>query len=140
MWSIIPAVYVWLATVYGGMLPRQILMSILVTIWSVRLTFNFARKGGFPTSWKIWQGEEDYRWAVLRKNPTLSNPFVWWFFNLSFISIYQSFLICSFTFPIVLSVDSVNANDLNIIDLFATLMVLGFIVLETVADQQQWEF
>jgi len=114
-------------------------MAILVTIWSVRLTCNFARKGGFPTTWKLWQGEEDYRWAVLRKNPTLSNPFVWWFFNLSFISVYQSFLICSFTFPIVLTVDSAN-KDLNVIDLLATVLVLGFIALETMADQQQWNF
>ena len=88
LWSLIPAVYCWLATIYGGKLPRQVLMSVLVTIWSVRLTYNFNRKGGFPKTWKLWEGEEDYRWAILRKNPTLSNPVVWWFFNLSFISIY----------------------------------------------------
>lgn len=110
-------------------------MSLLVTIWSARLTFNFARKGGFPSTWKIWEGEEDYRWAILRKNPTLSHPVVWWIFNLSFISIYQSFLIASFTFPIILSVDSVN-KDLNLVDLLATILVLGFITCETVADQQ----
>merc|ERR1711990_1127203 len=109
------------------------LMCLLVTVWSIRLTFNFARKGGFPNTWRIWEGEEDYRWAILRKNPTLSNPFVWWFFNLSFISVYQSFLIASFTFPIILSVDSVN-KDLNMFDALATFLVLSFILCETVAD------
>jgi steroid 5-alpha reductase family enzyme len=39
----------------------------LITVWGARLTFNFARKGGY--SWKFWSGEEDYRWEEVRKNP-----------------------------------------------------------------------
>ena len=35
-------------------------MLALVTLWGARLTFNFARKGGYAP------GGEDYRWAVLR--------------------------------------------------------------------------
>lgn len=34
-------------------------MAILVNLWGIRLTLNFARKGGY--SWKFWEGEEDYR-------------------------------------------------------------------------------
>lgn len=52
-------------------------MALLVTVWGFRLTFNFARKGGFSgivtndeNGFRIrpWVGEEDYRWAILRKN------------------------------------------------------------------------
>jgi len=35
-------------------------MFALVILWGARLTFNFARKGGYA------RGGEDYRWAVLR--------------------------------------------------------------------------
>ena len=51
----------------SGFAPRQTLAASLVTVWGIRLTFNFARKGGY--SWKFWEGEEDYRWAIVRKNP-----------------------------------------------------------------------
>ena len=51
----------------SGFAPRQTLAASLVTVWGIRLTFNFARKGGY--SWKFWEGEEDYRWAIVRRNP-----------------------------------------------------------------------
>lgn len=65
LWSILPAVYVWIVAIKGGMSPRLVLMASLATIWGVRLTWNFARKGAY--SWKFWAGEEDYRWKWLRK-------------------------------------------------------------------------
>ncbi len=34
-------------------------MALLILLWGARLTFNFARKGGYS-------GTEDYRWPVLR--------------------------------------------------------------------------
>jgi steroid 5-alpha reductase family enzyme len=79
-------VYVWVAAFAGGLNDRQVLMASLVSLWGIRLTFNFARKGGY--SWRFWEGEEDYRWAELRKNPVFANSFVWFIFNLSFISGY----------------------------------------------------
>lgn len=75
LWSVIPMVYVWVATLLSGMHERQVIMAGLVTIWGCRLTFNFARKGGFAGiscggksgfKFKFWEGEEDYRWAILR--------------------------------------------------------------------------
>jgi len=65
LWSIIPIVYAWYITYAGGWDSRMILMSILVSIWGIRLSFNFARRGGY--SIKFWEGEEDYRWEVLRQ-------------------------------------------------------------------------
>ena len=63
LWSIVPAIYVWIfaidAVVVGRPDARLFLMAVLVTLWAARLTFNFARKGGYT-------GMEDYRWAILR--------------------------------------------------------------------------
>ena len=42
---------------------RLLVMALLVTAWGARLTFNFARKGGYT-------GMEDYRWAILRGRMT----------------------------------------------------------------------
>ena len=64
LWSLLPIAYVWVVAVRGGLTPRLIVMAVLVTLWGARLTFNFARKGAYRL--KFWEGEEDYRWQVLR--------------------------------------------------------------------------
>jgi len=83
----------------------MILMVILVTFWGIRLTYNFAIKGGYPKTWKIWTGEEDYRWNVLRERPLFKNKRIRFsLFNLFFICSYQMFLILLFSSPVVLTV------------------------------------
>lgn len=57
LWSILPAEYVWIVAIKGGMTPRLVIMAVLATVWGARLTWNFARKGTY--SWKFWSGEED---------------------------------------------------------------------------------
>lgn len=137
LWSIVPAVYVWYMTWKGGMNQRMVLMSLLVTIWAVRLTFNFARRGGY--SWKFWEGEEDYRWEVLRKRPEFNNPFVWVIFNLFFICFYQNTLIYLFTIPVISSL-STSASPIGLIDYLLAILFLGLVVMEFIADQQQFNF
>lgn len=80
LWSIVPIYYVWHMTALGLWDPRMILMSVLVSLWGIRLTYNFARRGAY--SWKFWSGEEDYRWEVLRKRKGFNNPIIWMLFNL----------------------------------------------------------
>lgn len=137
LWSVIPIAYVWNMTWIGGMNERMVLMSVLVTIWGARLTFNFARRGAY--TWKFWAGEEDYRWEILRKRPGFNNRFVWMLFNLFFISAYQNTLIFLFTLPI-LSGLSDNAKDLGIADYLLTGFFILFVVIEFIADQQQYDF
>jgi len=137
LWSIMPGIYAWTTAYKGGFSERQLLMAGLVTLWGLRLTFNFARKGGY--TWPPWGGEEDYRWPVLRKNPLFANPIVWFLFNLFFISLYQSYLIMGFTLPMVLTVEE-NPAPLGLVDYLATALLLGFLILETLADEQQWAF
>lgn len=137
LWSIVPAPYAWYMTWKGGMDERMVLMSVLVTIWAARLTFNFARRGGY--SWKFWEGEEDYRWEVLRQRPGFKNPFVWLLFNLFFICFYQNTLIFMFTVPVIAGLAE-NAAPLGIFDYVLAIIYVALVVMEFVADQQQYDF
>jgi steroid 5-alpha reductase family enzyme len=138
LWSIVPIYYVWHMTIMGNMEPRMVLMSILVTIWGVRLTYNFARRGAYQ--WKFWAGEEDYRWEALRTRPGFNNRFVWMLFNLFFISAYQNILIFLFTLPILTSIGDGVSHELNWVDYLLALTYVSCVVLEYVADQQQYDF
>lgn len=137
LWSIVPAPYAWYMTWKGGMDERMVLMSVLVTIWAARLTFNFARRGGY--SWKFWEGEEDYRWEELRQRPGFKNPFVWLLFNLFFICFYQNTLIFMFTVPVIAGLAE-NAAPLGIFDYVLAIIYVALVVMEFVADQQQYDF
>ncbi|MCB0663299.1 MAG: DUF1295 domain-containing protein [Saprospiraceae bacterium] len=137
IWSLVPIVYTWFFAIQSDYLPRLVIMAILVTIWGLRLTYNFSRRGGY--SWKFWSGEEDYRWAVLREMPHLKARWKWTAFNLFFISLYQNSLILLFTLPIVVAWQGGDAP-LNWLDFVAGGAMLLFIILETVADQQQYDY
>jgi steroid 5-alpha reductase family enzyme len=137
LWSIVPAPYAWYMTWRGGMDERMVLMSVLVTIWAARLTFNFARRGGY--SWKFWEGEEDYRWEVLRQRPGFKNPFVWLLFNLFFICFYQNTLIFMFTVPVISGLAE-HAAPLGVFDYVLAVIYVALVVMEFVADQQQFDF
>ena len=135
LWSVIPVAYVWVAAYPGNFEPRLVLMSGVVTIWAIRLTYNFSRRGGY--SWKFWTGEEDYRWAILQARPEFSNPIVWAIFNLFFISFYQMGLILLFTLPIV---KAIGGGPLGWADYLCAAGMLFFVIIETIADQQQWNY
>jgi steroid 5-alpha reductase family enzyme len=137
LWSILPVVYSWIVTGYGDFSPRLLLMSCLVTLWGVRLTVNFALKGAYQ--WRFWTGEEDYRWQVLRRKPEFNPIWKWTLFNLFFISAYQNILILLFTLPVIVALQSITVP-LGIFDWIATGLMIFFIIYETLADIQQWNF
>ncbi len=137
LWSIVPAPYAWYMTYMGGWNERMVLMSVLVSIWAARLTYNFARRGGY--SWKFWEGEEDYRWEVLRQRPGFKNPIVWLLFNLFFICFYQNTLIFLFTVPVVTSLAE-NSNLLGMMDYTLAAVFVGLVLMEFIADQQQYDY
>lgn len=136
VWSILPFVYCWIIAVKGGMHPRLVVMAMLATLWGLRLSFNFARKGAYRL--KFWEGEEDYRWKILRANPMLKNRVVWMLFDLIFISGYQNAIVLMLTFPALVCMGS--TAPFGWIDAVAAVLMFGFIVYETVADEQQWAF
>jgi steroid 5-alpha reductase family enzyme len=133
IWSIIPAVYIWQTALYSdesGPSARLLLMSLLATVWSVRLTYNFARKGGY------WPTDEDYRWPVLR---TRMNWALYQLFNLMFISAYQNVLLWWIASPALVAKEHADVP-LNAIDAAACVLFLLLLAGESVADQQQWTF
>jgi len=129
LWSILPVAYLWVFAGSAGLSDARLnVMAVLVTLWGGRLTFNFARKGGYS-------GTEDYRWAVLR-----SKMKRWQFevFNLVFIVLYQNALLVLITLPALTAYD--HQGGFGGLDIVLTVIFLAFLLGETVADQQQWNF
>ena len=138
VWSLAPLAYAWYLAMAGGWDPRMILMAVLVSIWGIRLTLNFGRRGGY--SWKFWTGDEDYRWAILQKKPGFEKPWVWSLFNLFFICGYQMTLIYLFTIPILTGLNEAAPEGLIWADYVLAVVFVFLVIIETMADQQQWVF
>lgn len=152
LWSITPVLYAWLLLGGGS---RTLLLAILATIWGIRLTYNFNRRGGYQ--WPPWTGEEDYRWSYLQKGhrfPALKNRVIWHIFNAVFISAFQNILLLSLTLPSMVAylvetnvqncfpkrASTTTTDELNIWDIIASVSFLVCLVFETIADNQQYAF
>lgn len=135
LWSIAPIGYGWQIAWISDWEPRMVLIAALITLWGARLTFNFARRGGY--SLRFWEGEEDYRWAVLRAKPEFQAPWKWFLFNLFFISYYQMGLVLLIVLPMI---KAMGGPELFWADYLLALLVVVFIVIEFIADQQQYDF
>lgn len=130
-WSLLPPVYLWIFASSGGFAdPRLSLMAVLGTLWGVRLTLNFARKGGYRP------GGEDYRWVALRRRMSRRQFAV---FNLFFIAIYQNLLLLLITLP-AWTVLQHPGGGIGAAELALSVAFLVCLVGEGVADQQQWDF
>jgi steroid 5-alpha reductase family enzyme len=129
LWSLAPIGYVaWFAS-RAPHEPRLLLMLLLTTAWGIRLTYNFARKGGYRLQ------SEDYRWPILRER---FGPLKFQLFNATFIAPFQNLLILGFTLPAWSALE--RPAPLGVTDLAAALLFLLFLAGETIADQQQWSF
>ena len=136
LWSVIPVPYIWIMAYYSGFEPRLNVMACLVTLWAIRLTYNFGRRGGY--SWKFWTGEEDYRWSILRAKPGFGKKWKWSLFNLLFISAYQMALILLMTLPALKAVGS--SQPLDWVDYALAALIVLLIIIEFIADQQQFSY
>lgn len=106
----------------------MILLAVLVTVWGARLTFNFARKGGYT-------GTEDYRWAILRGR---MRPWQFQVFNLLFIVGFQMTLLVLITLPAEVALRYPAA--LTVWDAVLAALFVAALCGEMIADQQQWRF
>jgi steroid 5-alpha reductase family enzyme len=130
LWSIVPVGYLWVFAGFAGLADARLtVMAVLVTLWGARLTFNFARKGGYS-------GTEDYRWPILRAR---MKPWQFQIFNLLFIVLYQNVILVLITLPAETAFEN-REKPFGILDLLVTALFVGLLVGETVADQQQWSF
>jgi steroid 5-alpha reductase family enzyme len=130
IWSIVPIAYVAVFAGSAGFADARLdTMLALVALWGARLTFNFARKGGYAP------GGEDYRWAVLRgRMPD------WRFqvFNVLFVTVYQNLILLLICMPALTALG--HRTPFGVADGIAAAVFLACLAGETIADQQQWDF
>jgi steroid 5-alpha reductase family enzyme len=130
LWSVVPVVYLAIFAGAAGFADARLdLMFGLGVLWGARLTFNFARKGGYA------RGGEDYRWGVLRGRMA---PWQFQLFNVFFIVLYQNVILLLITLPADTALT--HRSPLGAWDVVLAVVFLAFLVGETVADQQQWVF
>jgi steroid 5-alpha reductase family enzyme len=130
LWSLLPPCYVAFFAYQGGFDARLVLMTVCAGAWGARLTWNFARKGGYAP------GGEDYRWAVLKQR---MSPALFQVFNLVFIAGFQNALLLAIALP-AWAASTRSGTPLGPLDACAALLFTGFLVLETLADEEQWRF
>ncbi len=131
LWSITPVIYsVHFAAYVGFSDTRLNLMAALVTVWGVRLTYNYARKGGYAP------GGEDYRWEEIQRR---IGPKWFQVLNATFLAPFQNVLLLLIAAPSYAAYQHVG-TPLNALDYAAALAFALFFLGETVADEQQWRF
>ena len=136
LWSLLPIAYLWIIAIRGGLSLRLLMYAFIGTVWGIRLTINFGRKGAYRL--KFWEGNEDYRWSIVHSHPVFKHGFLWTLFNLFFISTYQNLLVLAICLPALACMGSTEL--LGIFDIVATSLAFFFLILETVSDEYQWKF
>lgn len=135
-WSLLPTFYIAHFNLWARLsgIPAQRLDAALgfSIIWSIRLTYNYTRKGGYNI------GSEDYRWAIIK------DAIPAWMFhilNFTFISFIQSVLLYLLAAPAyILLLASRFEPEVSPADLGAVGLQLWLIASEVWSDQTQWDF
>jgi steroid 5-alpha reductase family enzyme len=127
LWPLLPTLYAWIFADNA----RTVLVASLISVWCMRLVYNFYRKGGYD-----W-ATEDYRWPYVRK--WFPNRIVFALFNIFFICVYQNILLLLIAMPVVAMAGS-NSAPLDYKDAVLAIAFLAFFALEGICDQQQWYF
>ena len=131
LWSLCPPVYCLIVAADADFSsPRLNLMAVLVTLWGVRLTHNYARKGGFA------RGGEDYRWAAIHEK---IGPAGFQALNLLFIAPGQMLIVWLFASP-VHQAWLWRETPLTFLDGIAAAVFVVLFIGEWVADEQMWRF
>jgi len=107
---------------------RQVIASVFVFIWGLRLTWNWAHQ---------WQGihHEDWRYRDLREK----NPRWFWLIELVGIEVMPTvivFLACLPLFPVL----AAGTGHFTFLDVIACIITAGAIAIEAIADRQLWQF
>jgi len=144
-WSVVPAVLAlyWLLAATGGADLRALLaelssgtiralvMIALVWYWAVRLTVNWVRR---------WRGlgDEDWRYVQLKGRAGRAG----WLIDLVGIQLFptvQVFLGSLAIFAVMMEIGSA-ARLFGLVDVIGIIVIIGAILLETVADRQLIQF
>ncbi|ROT35699.1 DUF1295 domain protein [Sodiomyces alkalinus F11] len=136
-WSILPNLYIGHLALWARLagVPSERIEFVLAatTLWSARLTYNYARKGGYSI------GSEDYRWVIVR-----SKVPAWAFFILSvtFIAFIQSILLFALSAGpgYIILLTSYFEPEVNTSDSAYCMIMLALVVSEYISDGQQWAY
>jgi steroid 5-alpha reductase family enzyme len=124
-WSLQPLVvacyYLWTGWTPTG---RQILVTVVMLLYSLRLTSNFYRD---------WPGleKEDFRYVDIRRRAGR----LYWPVSFLGIHLYPTIMVFLGCLPLF-SIAQPDASELGWLDAAATLVTLGAVVLAFVADEQ----
>jgi steroid 5-alpha reductase family enzyme len=127
-WSVIPIAIAgflaWWGRDSGADAMRAILLVTAVTLWGVRLTYNWARG---------WRGrqEQDWRYDQLAEQ---TGPW-YWLVSLTGIHLFPTLLVflgCLPLFPAL----TMPGRELNVLDALAFLLALAATAIELLADDQ----
>jgi steroid 5-alpha reductase family enzyme len=129
-WSVVPPLFAlyWLGFGEDAVGTRQVVVTTLVFVWAIRLTWNWARG---------WPGlhHEDWRYEMLYSETPLPK----WVVSLLGIHVFptiQVFLGCLAFVPAL----ALGREALGLLDAIALVVTGGAILLETVADAQMRAF
>lgn len=131
LWALCPPVYCLMVAADADFAsPRLNLMAALATMWGARLTFNYARKGGFA------KGGEDYRWTLMHEK---LGPVGFQALNIVFIAPGQMLIVWLFASP-VHQAWLWDETPLTFLDGVAATAFVVLFIGEWVADEQMWNF
>jgi steroid 5-alpha reductase family enzyme len=126
-WSVAPAVVVavWFAGHHDA---RGVLVLVLMLLWAVRLTANWAVG---------WRGlaHEDWRYVQIRDQTAGRLP--WWLVSFTGIQLMPTLVVFAGLLPVW---PALGGGKLNGLDLVAVVVTVAAIVLETTADWQLRRF
>ena len=131
LWSITPVLFALHFAAHAGFTNTRLnLMAALVALWGGRLTYNFARKGGYK------RGGEDYRWEEIQSK---IGPAWFQVLNATFLAPFQNYLLLLIVVPSYAAYQ-LGDTPLTPLDYAATAAFVVFFLGETIADEQQWKF
>lgn len=122
-WMVAPVAAAVPLLASGSASPRAILVATLVTIWAVRLTWNWVRG---------WMGlhQEDWRYLDLKSKTGRA----YWLVSLTAIHLFPGALVYVGSLSIVVAMTGMEP--LGWIDAVAAIVTGGAIAIEAVSDQQ----
>ena len=130
-WSIVPPVIagylIYIAAAEANDI-RQYLVAAVVGLWAIRLTFNWLRR---------WEGlgDEDFRYKDMRRFGKVG----YWIVSLTGLQLFPTVLVFLGCLPLYAAL-SLENQAFNVLDILATVIGLGAVLIQLISDNQLWAF
>ncbi|RNA07050.1 hypothetical protein BpHYR1_035893 [Brachionus plicatilis] len=142
LWPLLPMFYSFgfLYTAFkssssaGTDLSRLVLMTILITLWGLRLAYAFYRRGYYRSDF------EDHRWPQVKKRFNYpQEQLKFQIYNFFFMALTQNLILLGYPLP-MWYIQTNRQDPFNYLDVVILIWFVVFFVIEAVADEQQWKF